>query len=72
MKTFPRLIAAMTQAGVPAPVGPESSVALFDDIFADIGDEQSIEASVSTFSALTVATTGGGWATYCRTAESPE
>ena len=45
------LIAAMTQAGIPAPVGPESSVALFDDIFADIGDEQSIEASLSTFSA---------------------
>ncbi|MGQ0714353.1 MAG: endonuclease MutS2 [Gemmatimonadaceae bacterium] len=45
------LIAAMTQCGVPAPVGPESRVAIFDDIFADIGDEQSIEASLSTFSA---------------------
>ncbi|MDQ4081019.1 MAG: endonuclease MutS2, partial [Gemmatimonadota bacterium] len=45
------LISAMTQAGVPAPVGPESRVAIFDDIFADIGDEQSIEASLSTFSA---------------------
>jgi DNA mismatch repair protein MutS2 len=45
------LIAAMTQAGIPAPVGPESSVAIFDNIFADIGDEQSIEASLSTFSA---------------------
>ena len=45
------LIAAMTQAGIPAPVGPESSVATFDNIFADIGDEQSIEASLSTFSA---------------------
>jgi DNA mismatch repair protein MutS2 len=45
------LIAAMTQAGIPAPVGPESCIALFDDIFADIGDEQSIEASLSTFSA---------------------
>ena len=45
------LIAAMTQCGIPAPVGPESRVALFDDIFADIGDEQSIEASLSTFSA---------------------
>ncbi|HEV2180890.1 MAG TPA: hypothetical protein VGR59_11245, partial [Gemmatimonadaceae bacterium] len=45
------LIAAMTKAGVPAPVGPESRVALFDDCFADVGDEQSIEASLSTFSA---------------------
>ncbi len=45
------LVAAMTQCGIPAPVGPESRVALFDDIFADIGDEQSIEASLSTFSA---------------------
>lgn len=45
------LVAAITQCGIPAPVGPESRVALFDDIFADIGDEQSIEASLSTFSA---------------------
>jgi len=45
------LIAAMTKAGIPAPVGPESRVALFDDCFADVGDEQSIEASLSTFSA---------------------
>ncbi|HEY7893875.1 MAG TPA: Smr/MutS family protein [Gemmatimonadaceae bacterium] len=45
------LIAAMTQAGIPAPVGPESRTALFDDCFADVGDEQSIEASLSTFSA---------------------
>src|SRR5688500_7645703 len=45
------LVAAMTQCGIPATVGPESRVALFDDIFADIGDEQSIEASLSTFSA---------------------
>jgi DNA mismatch repair protein MutS2 len=45
------LIAAMTQAAIPAPVGPETSVAIFDNVFADIGDEQSIEASLSTFSA---------------------
>ncbi len=45
------LIAAMTQAGIPAPVGPESRASLFDDCFADVGDEQSIEASLSTFSA---------------------
>lgn len=45
------LFSAMVQAGVPAPVGPESRVALFDDILADVGDEQSIAASLSTFSA---------------------
>ncbi|HEX6536865.1 MAG TPA: endonuclease MutS2 [Gemmatimonadaceae bacterium] len=45
------LISAMVQAGIPAPVGAESRVAVYDDCFADIGDEQSIEASLSTFSA---------------------
>ena len=45
------LISALAQSGVPAPVGPGSRVAMFDDAFADVGDEQSIEASLSTFSA---------------------
>lgn len=45
------LISALAQSGVPAPVGPESRIAVFDDAFADVGDEQSIEASLSTFSA---------------------
>lgn len=45
------LIAAMAQSGIPAPVGPESRIPIFDDMFADVGDEQSIEASLSTFSA---------------------
>ena len=45
------LIALMMQSGIPAPVGAETIVPCFDDVFADIGDEQSLEASLSTFSA---------------------
>jgi len=45
------LLALMLQSGIPAPVGDESALPLYDDVFADIGDEQSIEASLSTFSA---------------------
>src|SRR5687767_9650802 len=45
------LISAMSQAGIPAPVGAESRIPVFDDVFADVGDEQSIQASLSTFSA---------------------
>ncbi|HJU65472.1 MAG TPA: hypothetical protein VJ596_07330, partial [Gemmatimonadaceae bacterium] len=45
------LMSAMAQSGIPAPVGAESRIAIFEDLFADIGDEQSIEASLSTFSA---------------------
>jgi DNA mismatch repair protein MutS2 len=45
------LISAMAQSGIPAPASAESRIAVYDDFFADIGDEQSIEASLSTFSA---------------------
>ena len=45
------LLGAMAQSGVPVPVGATSRMPVFDDVFADVGDEQSIEASLSTFSA---------------------
>jgi len=45
------LLSALAQSGIPPTVGPESRVPVYDDAFADIGDEQSIEASLSTFSA---------------------
>ena len=43
------LLSAMALAGLPIPASSESTVPLLDGIFADIGDEQSIEQTVSTF-----------------------
>lgn len=44
------LIALMTQSGILPPVGKGSSISIFNKVLVDIGDSQSIEQSLSTFS----------------------
>lgn len=50
LKTTGLLVLA-AQSGFPVPAGADSVFSVFEQIFADIGDEQSLQANLSTFSA---------------------
>lgn len=44
------LLSLMALSGIPIPASPKTQIILFDKILADIGDEQSIEQNLSSFS----------------------
>ncbi len=44
------LVTLMVQSAIPVPLSEESVIRVFERVFADIGDEQSIEQNLSTFS----------------------
>ena len=44
------ILSLMAASGIFPPCDPESEIAVFDNVFCDIGDEQNIEQSLSTFS----------------------
>ncbi|MCY4582358.1 MAG: endonuclease MutS2 [Chloroflexi bacterium] len=52
------LMALMRQSGLLLPCAPQTSLPLFDGVYADIGDQQSIELAVSTFSSHITAIAG--------------
>ncbi|MFQ5709957.1 MAG: endonuclease MutS2, partial [bacterium] len=45
------LLALMLQSGIPIPADPDSKLPVFEQLFVDVGDLQSIEQDLSTFSA---------------------
>jgi DNA mismatch repair protein MutS2 len=67
------LVSLLAQSGVVPPVGKGTRLPVFRDVYADIGDEQSIEASLSTFSAhlknLREVLEGAGWESLVLTDE---